>query len=308
MNPSPSCLQATVPSRDLKGYGGEPPAVRWPDRARVAVSLVVNFEEGAEFAIADGDGRNEGTYEVQDPIPEYPDLCAQSHFDYGTRVAWWRVMKVLDDYGVNATVSACGKAVERSPWAALDAVRRGHEVACHGWRWEPHFAMEEAREREAIERTLSTIERTTGIRPLGWHTRSSPSANTRRLLQQAGFLYDSDFYGDDLPVLLPHEGKAYVLLPYAFDTNDMHFHQGSQRFALARDFSDYVCDAFDCLWREGVVAPRMMSVGLHLRMIGRPGRIRALETILDYMKAKGDVWFARRDQIARHWIKAVSQL
>jgi peptidoglycan/xylan/chitin deacetylase (PgdA/CDA1 family) len=289
-------------TRDLRGYAGRPPAVRWPGDARVAVSLVVNLEEGAELSLADGDERNEGTYEVQDPLRDHPDLCARSHFDYGTRAAWWRVMDLLDRHGVPSTVSACGRAVARSPWIAADAVRRGHEVSCHGWRWEPQYAMDEATERETIRRTAAAIEDACGVRPVGWHTRSSGSPNTRRLLQEAGFAYDSDFYGDDLPAVVDAGGRPYVLLPYAFDTNDMHFHQGHQRFALARDFAEYVLDAFACLHREGADAPRMMSVGLHLRMIGRPGRIAALETILERMRATGGVWFARRDAIARHWL------
>jgi allantoinase len=293
-------------TRDMRGYGGRPPAVRWPGDARVAVSVVVNLEEGAELAIADGDERNEGAYEVLDPLTGRPDLCLRSHYDYGTRAAWWRVMDALDRHGVPATVSACGRAVERSPWTAADAVRRGHEVSCHGWRWEPQYAMDEATERETIRRTAAAIESACGVRPVGWHTRSSGSPNTRRLLQEAGFEYDSDFYGDDIPCAVAAGGRPYVLLPYAFDTNDMHFHMGQQRFVLARDFAEYVLDAFECLHREGAQAPRMMSVGLHLRMIGRPGRIAALETILARMRAMGGVWFARRDAIARHWIARVS--
>jgi peptidoglycan/xylan/chitin deacetylase (PgdA/CDA1 family) len=292
-------------ARDLEGYGRNPPSVRWPENARVAVSIVVNLEEGAELSLADGDHRNEGTYEVQDPIQDHPDLCARSHFDYGCRAGWWRIMDVLERFDVPATVSACGRAVERAPALAIDAVQRGHEVACHGWRWEPHYAMDEPTERAVIARTKQTIETVTGTSPVGWHTRSSPSLRTRHLLQDLGFLYDSDFYGDDLPVAIEANGRPYALMPYAFDTNDMHFHQGQQRFALARHFAEYVCDAFDCLWREGEAMPRLMSIGLHLRMIGRPGRIAALEAILRHLTAKRGIWLARRDVIARHWLASV---
>lgn len=292
-------------TRDLQGYADDPPPVAWPGGARVAVSVVVNLEEGAELSLADGDERNEGTYEVQDPIGGHPDLCASSHFDYGLRAAWWRVMALFDAYRIPVTVSACGRAVQRSPWAARDAVARGHEVSCHGWRWEPHYAMDEEAERAAIARTVVAIEAASGVRPVGWHTRSSPSVRTRLLLQEAGFLYDSDFYGDDVPLAVAAaDGRPYVLIPYAFDTNDMHFHQGSQRFALARDFSEYVVDAFQWLRREGREAPRMMSIGLHLRMIGRPGRMPALEDILRRISDTGEAWFARRDAIARHWLAA----
>ncbi|MFD0666991.1 polysaccharide deacetylase family protein [Ramlibacter sp. MAHUQ-53] len=289
--------------RDLAGYAGRPPHARWPGGARVAVSFVLNFEEGAEFAIAEGDDRNEAVYEVIDRLEGIPDPCLQSHFDYGTRAGWWRIMEVFGRFGVPCTVSACGLAVERSPKLALDAVARGHEVSAHGWRWESHARMGEAEEREAIARTARAIEAATGIAPVGWHTRSASTLNTRRLLMEhGGFLYDSDFYGDDLPHVLPAPGGGrHVVLPYAFDTNDMQF-QHTHRFVRAQDFSGYVNDAFDWLWREGEAAPRMMSVGLHLRMLGRPARMWALEQMLAHMQARGQVWFARRDEIARHWL------
>jgi allantoinase len=290
-------------TRDLLGYGAHPPHPRWPGGARVAVSFVLNLEEGAEYAISEGDGHNEAVYEVIDRLEGIPDPCLQSHFDYGTRAGWWRIMDVLERFGVPCTVSACGRAVERSPALAQDAVRRGHEVSAHGWRWESHARMPEAEERAAIQRTVAVIQSVTGVRPVGWHTRSATSSNTRRLLMEAGgFLYDSDYYGDDLPCTLARSGQQpYVVLPYAFDTNDMQF-QHTHRFVRAADFSGYVNDAFDWLWREGAVAPKMMSVGLHLRMLGRPGRMAALEHILEHMLGRGDVWIARRDAIARHWL------
>lgn len=289
--------------RDLSGYGGRPPQAQWPQGARVAVSFVLNFEEGAEFSVAEGDGRNEAVYEVIDRLDGIPDPCLQSHFDYGTRAGWWRIMDVFDRYGVNCTVSACGLAVERSPDLARDAVRRGHEVAAHGWRWESHARMDEAQEREAIARTVAAIETATGVAPVGWHTRSASTPSTRRLLvEQGNFIYDSDFYGDDLPHVLNWPGdRRHVVLPYAFDTNDMQF-QHTHRFVRAQDFAGYVNDAFDWLWREGESVPRMMSVGLHLRMLGRPARMWALEQMLEHMQSKGQVWFARRDEIARHWL------
>jgi len=212
-------------------------------------------------------------------------------------------MDALDRVGVRATLNACGRAVEVSPWLAQDAVRRGHEVSAHGYRWESHVHLSEGEERAKIARAVETIRAATGIRPVGWHTRSAPSPNTRRLLvEEGGFLYDSDAYSDDLPFFVTVDGKPHLVIPYSFDTNDMHFHQGTQRFVTASDFAEYVTDAFDCLWREGATAPKMLSVGLHLRMIGRPGRIGGLERVLAHMIGKGGVWFARRDEIARHWI------
>lgn len=288
--------------RDLAGHGATPPDPRWPGGARVAVSFVLNFEEGAEFSVAEGDARNEGVYEVIDRLDGIPDPCLESHFDYGTRAGWWRIMREFDASGVPCTVSACGRAVERSPQFAADAVRRGHEVSAHGWRWESHATMAEADERRAIAATVAAIERATGTRPVGWHTRSATSPNTRRLLlEEGGFLYDSDYYGDDLPIALAFGERRHVVLPYAFDTNDMQF-QNTHRFVRAADFSGYVLDAFDWLWREGAHAPKMMSVGLHLRMLGRPGRMQALRDMLAEMTRRPGVWIARRDAIARHWL------
>lgn len=295
--------------RDLRGYGSQPPHPRWPDGARVAVSLVLNFEEGAEYSVAEGDARNEAVYEVIDRLDGVPDTCLQSHFDYGTRVGWWRIMDTLARFEAPCTVSACGAAVQRLPELAADAVLRGHEVAAHGWRWESHALMDRESERDVIARTIRAITEATGQRPVGWHTRSSSSPHTRALLmEEGGFLYDSDFYGDDLPVTLRRpDGGPHVLLPYAFDTNDMQF-QHTQRFARADDFAGYVIDAFEWLWREGAEQPRMMSIGLHLRMLARPARMWALERILQHMRHRGQVWIARRDAIARHWLNGAGAL
>jgi peptidoglycan/xylan/chitin deacetylase (PgdA/CDA1 family) len=285
--------------RDFLGYADAPPNPHWPGGAKVALSFVINFEEGAEFAVSEGDSVNEGVYEVDHRL-DGPDPCIESHFEYGARAGWWRIMDLFDAYGVKATVSACGRAVERSPALARDAIRRGHEVSAHGWRWESHAGMAEADERKAIARTVEAIANATGARPLGWHTRSAASQNTRRLLaEEGGFLYDCDAYNDDLPYFTEVAGKRHLVMPYAFDTNDMHF-QHTQRFR-GSDFADYIVDAYDWLVREGARAPKMMSVGLHLRMIGRPGRIGALETILRHVTQGDAAWIAPRAAIARHW-------
>jgi allantoinase len=290
------------PGRDFRGYGGHPPNVRWPDGARVAVSFVVNFEEGAELSISDGDERNEGAYEAVEEVEDYPDLCQDSHFEYGPRSGWRRVAQALADHGAVATLNACGRAVERSPWLAREAVALGHEVSCHGWRWERHAGMNETVERDAIARTVAAIRKATSVAPVGWHTRSAPSINTRRLLMEhGGFLYDSDAYCDDLPFFVDVAGRRRLVLPYAFDTNDMNFFR-AHRFVTGDDFAAYVISAFDRLWSEGAHAPRMLSIGLHLRMIGRPGRIGGLETILKHVADRRGAWIARRDSIARHWL------
>ena len=290
-------------SRDFLGYANQPPRVRWPGNAAVAVSFVVNFEEGAEFAISDGDAHNEAIYEVAHRLEGLPDPCLDSHFEYGARAGWWRVMDLFDRFGVKVTVSACGRAVERSPELARDAIRRGHEIAAHGWRWESHAGLSEAEERERIAKTVAAITQAAGARPLGWHTRSASTPNTRRLLvEEGGFLYDSDAYNDDVPSVVSFGDRRHVVLPYAFDTNDMQF-QNTNRFRGAADFADYVLDAYRWLAREGASAPRMMSIGLHLRMIGRPGRIGALERILEALAADGRAFIARRDALARYWLE-----
>jgi peptidoglycan/xylan/chitin deacetylase (PgdA/CDA1 family) len=287
--------------RDLRGYGGGPPHPHWPGDARLAVSVVLNVEEGAELAISMGDERNEGRYEVVDEVVGAADPCMESHFAYGTRAGYWRIMALLARFRVPVTVSACARAIERSPWLAADALGRGHEIACHGYRWESHAGMPEEVERAVIARSVEVIHRIAGERPVGWHTRSASSVNTRRLLvEEGGFRYDSDAYDDDLPYLVAVGGRPHVVIPYSFDTNDMRFQAGGG-FTLGAHFVTYVTDAFDWLWREGESAPKLMSIGLHLRIIGRPGRIAALEQILAHVTGREGVWLARRDQIARHW-------
>lgn len=299
-------MPSTMPSRDFRGYANHPPSVTWPNGARVAVSFVVNFEEGAEATVSDGDSRNEAVYEVVDRLEGRIDRCIESHFEYGTRAGYWRVMDLLDGFGAVATLSTCGRAAEMSPWLAQDAARRGHEVAAHGYRWESHGALgfTEEHERMQIRSAAAAIATATGRAPVGWHTRSSPTTVTRRLLvEHGGFLYDSDDYNDDLPYYVRVDDRPHLVLPYAFDTNDMQF-QHSSRFVRAADFAGYVCDAYDWLLREAASAPRMLSVGLHLRMIGRPGRIAALEMILSHFTRSGGAWLASREMIARHWWNA----
>lgn len=291
--------------RDLRGYANRLPEIRWPNGSKVAVSFVVNFEEGAEYTISDGDDRNESVYEVIAGRPD-ADPCIDSHFEYATRVGWWRLADLFAEYSARFTLSSCGRAVERSPWLAQDAVERGHEVSAHGYRWEEHAGMDEAAERASIAATVDAIERATGRRPVGWHTRSASSTNTRRLLVEAGFLYDSDAYNDDTPYYVNVGDRPHLVLPYAFDSNDMQF-QHTQRFSTAGEFAQYVCDAYDWLAKEGERMPRMLSIGLHLRMIARPGRMKSVVAILRHMAAHGGAWIATREQIARHWIEHTSK-
>ena len=288
-------------SRDFIGYGRERPDPHWPDDARVAISLVVNVEAGAELSLADGDERNETIYEIMEPLEDVPNLCLASHFDYGPRCGYWRIMRVLERFGAACTVSAAGRAIDRSPWLAEDIVSRGHELSAHSYRWERHAGMQEDQEREIIARTVEAIRRAAGVRPVGWHTKGAPSPITRRLLvEEGGFLYDSDAYDDDLPHMVNIAGRSHVVVPYSFDTNDMRFQAGGN-FVHSGHFARYCIDAFEALWSEAVEHPAMMSVGIHPRLIGRPGRIAGLERFLSHVCARGQVWIARRRDIASHW-------
>lgn len=292
-------------TRDLRGYGGILPDHEWPNKARLALSLVLNFEEGAELSVADGDERNESVYEAREEVKNAIDPCMMTHYEYGTRAGYWRIMSLLDTFGVKVTVSANGRAAERSPELLRDAVSRGHEVSCHGYRWETHAHMSEDEERRDIARCVAAVREASGVTPVGWHTRSASSPHTRRLLlEHGGFLYDSDAYNDDTPYTLTVDGRRHLVLPYAFDTNDMRFQPGGG-FIFAEDFSRYCGEAAERLVRED--GPRMLSVGLHLRIMGRPARIGGLERLLKQVCNREDIWIARRRDIAAHWLAQEAQ-
>jgi allantoinase len=294
-----------LPPRDFLGYGDKPPAIRWPNDARVAVSLVVNVEEGAEMTVTAGDGKNESVYEIVAEVVGDPDLCMESHFEYGSRAGWWRIMGLLEQHNAKATMNICSRAVHLSPWMAQAAVKAGHEMSCHGWRWEGHGGMAEEVERATIARAVKQIRDACGERPVGLHLKSTWTPRTRRLIvEEGGFLYDSNAYNDDMPYIVQVSGKPHVVLPYSFDTNDMRYTRNGG-FEFAGDFARYCIDALDWLWEEGRTMPRMMTIGLHLRIIGRPGRIAGLAAFLEHCRKKGGIWFARRDEIAHHWRKAV---
>jgi peptidoglycan/xylan/chitin deacetylase (PgdA/CDA1 family) len=288
-------------TQNYRGYGDRPPPVRWPGGARLAVSVVVNVEEGAELSLSRGDERNEHIYEAVEKVDGLPDLCMESHFAYGTRAGWPRIRALLKRYGVRATLNACGRAIAMAPWLAAEAVADGHEVSSHGWRWERQVHMAEAEERAVIAKAVAALSAAAGTPPVGWHTRSATSPNTRRLLvEHGGFLYDSNAYDDDLPYVETVLGRPHVVLPYAFDSNDMRFFNNGD-FVFAEDFARYCCEALDRLYEEGATTPRMLSVGLHLRIIGRPARIAGLEQFLQHAATRPGIWFARRDDIAHAW-------
>jgi len=294
-------MQLPVHDRDFRGTGGGASFACWPNGSRLAVSVVINVEEGAELSIGMGDEANESVYEAVHRVEGARDLCMESHFEYGTRAGWPRLRALLRQYGVTATLSCSGRAIALSPWLAQEAAQDGHEIAAHGWRWESHAGMDEAHERAVIAKTVEALQAASGMPPVGWHTRSATSLATRRLLaEQGGFLYDSNAYNDDLPYAVTVQGRPHVVLPYAFDTNDMRFYNGGG-FVQADDFATYCIGAFDQLRKESTRAPRMLSIGLHLRIIGRPARIGGLEKFLAHATGVSDVWFARRDDIAHAW-------
>ena len=281
---------------------------RWPGGAGLALSFVLNIEEGAELAIADGDEVNEAVHEITNRLDGIPDYCLGTHFEYGTRAGYHRIVQRFIDAGLPLTLNVCGRALERTPWVADDARRHGFELCGHGWRWESPASMDEATERDSIERTVATITRLAGRAPAGWHCKGSRSPHTRRLLRErGGFVYDSDDYGDDLPRLLDlgDGGPPHVVLTYGFDTNDMRFFDRGG-FVRAADFSGYVGDAIEALLAESRQAPRMLTIGLHTRIIGRPGRIAGLDALLRQVQRLGDsVNVMTREAIARAWIDAM---
>ena len=290
--------------RDLIGYGANPPNPKWPGEARIAVNFVMNYEEGSELSIPDGDGVSEGALtEVQaaDPGRQGRDLAAESMFEYGSRVGFWRVMRIFQERGLPLTVFACALALERHPPAARALVEAGHDVCSHGWRWVKHYDLDVDEERRHIQRAVQSLTATTGQRPLGWYCRYGPSLHTRRLLvEEGGFLYDSDAYNDELPYWVEVGGRPHLVVPYSLGPNDVKFGRGT--LGTAEDYFTYVRDGFDVLYREGRRHPKMMSLGLHLRLIGHPSRAAGLERALDYITKHSGVWICRRVDIARHWI------
>jgi peptidoglycan/xylan/chitin deacetylase (PgdA/CDA1 family) len=289
--------------RDFVGYGPNPPVVEWPDGARIAVSLVVNYEEGAEYSPLDGDPFHEPTNEVPSPVPpEQRDLANESFFEYGSRVGVWRLLDILDAHQVPATCFCCALALERNPHVGPEIVRRGHEVCGHGERWEESFRMDRETERAALHRAVASIARATGQRPLGWYVRYGPSVYTRELVvEEGGFLYDSNAYNDDLPYYTEVHGKPWLVVPYSLEVNDTKFWRGGM--SRPSDFLEVMRDSFDRLYREGATHPKMLSIGLHCRIAGRPARAVALERFLEHARGLPGVWFARRVDIARWWLE-----
>jgi putative urate catabolism protein len=288
--------------RDLRGYGRNPPHPQWPGGARVALQIVLNYEEGAENSVLHGDAASETFLSEIIGAQAYParHLSMETLFEYGSRVGVWRILREFERRKLPLTIFGVGMALERNPEVTAAFVEGGHELASHGWRWISYQNMDEATEREHMARAVESIRRLTGAAPVGWYTgRDSP--NTRRLVvEHGGFLYDADAYGDELPYWMQVAGKAHLVIPYTLDANDMRF-ATPQGFNTGEQFYTYLKDTFDVLYTEGETSPKMMSVGLHCRIAGRPGRFGALQRFLDYAQQHEKVWICRRADIARHW-------
>jgi putative urate catabolism protein len=293
----------TPPGRDFVGYGGQPPDAAWPGGARVAISFVLNYEEGGERSPLDGDPFREPIMHeiVGAPADEgRRTLHVESMYEFGSRAGFWRVHRLFTSRGVPLTVFAVGQALERNPEAARAMGAAGWEVIGHGWRWIDYGDVPEDVEREHIRRTNETIERLCGQKPVGWFS-GRLGENTRRLAVAEGeLLYDSDSLADELPYWIEVDGRPHLIVPYTLDCNDFKFLLDNG-WVTGDDFYRYMVDTFDQLYEEGADAPRLMNVGLHTRIIGRPGRARGLARFLDHLAGRDDVWITTRAEIARHW-------
>lgn len=288
-------------SRDLVGYGATPPDPRWPGGARVAVQFVVNYEEGAESSVLNGDARSEGFLSDMVGAATYPEraMAMESLYEYGSRAGFWRLHRLFTERAVPVTVFGVASAMEKNPDAVDAMLEADWEIASHGWRWIDYQSVPEAVEREHIARAIEVHARLTGRRPLGWYQgRTSPST-ARLVVEDGGFLYDADSYADDLPYWDRRYGRAQLIVPYSLDANDMKF-VALNGFTEGEQFFRYLRDTFEQLRVEG---GRMMSVGLHGRIAGRPGRARAVARFLDHVIDSGEAWFTRRIDIARHWME-----
>ncbi len=300
-------MDTTRYPRDLIGYGRNPPQAQWPGDARIAVQFVLNYEEGGENCVLHGDGGSEQFLSEIIGAASYPDrhLSMESFYEYGSRVGGWRILREFERRGLPLTVFGVAMAMQRHPEFVHACIELGHEIASHGWRWIHYQNIPEDVEREHLLRAIAIQRELAGAAPLGWYTgRDSP--NTRRLVvEHGGFEYDSDYYGDDLPfwtevALSDGSRKPHLVVPYTLDTNDMRF-ATPQGFNTAGHFFEYLRDSFDALYAEGAETPRMLSIGMHCRLLGRPGRIVALQRFLDHIAKHERVWVCRRIDIARHW-------
>ena len=294
--------------RDLVGHGRHAPAAQWPGQARVALQFVLNYEEGGENSVLHGDAGSEQFLSEMFNPPAYParHLSMESIYEYGSRVGVWRILREFERRGLPLTVFGVAMALQRHPELSAALVEQGHEIACHGWRWINYQQVDEAVEREHLRLATDVLKQITGGQwPLGWYTGRDSPATRRLVAEHGGFEYDSDYYGDDLPFWLnvkTRSGalKPQLVVPYTMDCNDMRFGL-PQGFSHGDEFFEYLRDSFDVLYAEGAESPKMMSIGMHCRILGRPGRLRGLQRFLDHVEQHDRVWITRRIDIARHW-------
>ncbi|QGX92170.1 allantoinase PuuE [Tatumella sp. TA1] len=300
-------LAPTYP-RDLVGYAGNPPTVTWPNNARVAVQFVLNYEEGAENHVEHGDAGSEQFLSDIIGAASYPDrhMSMDSLYEYGSRAGFWRIHQEFQRRGLPLTVFGVAMALARHPEIVSAIKEADYDVVSHGWRWIHYQSMSAEQEAEHMDKATAVLTELFGKPPVGWYTgRDSP--NTRRLLVERGdYLYDSDYYGDDLPFWMPittqsGQQHAHLVIPYTLECNDMRF-ATPQGFNTAEQFFTYLRDSFDVLYEEGATAPKMLSIGMHCRLLGRPGKFRALQRFLDHIQQYPDVWICTRQQIAEHWV------
>ncbi len=289
--------------RDLIGYGSEPPHPHWPDDARIALSFVLNYEEGGERCILHGDKESEAFLSempAAQPLADVRHMSMESIYEYGSRAGVWRILKLFKKHNIPLTIFAVAMAAQRHPDVIKAMVADGHEICSHGYRWIDYQHMSIEEETEHLMKAIDILRDITGERPAGWYTgRTGP--NTRDIVMaEGGFMYDSDAYDDDLPYWVKGPAKPHLVIPYTLDSNDMRF-ATPQGFNCGDQFFQYLKDSFDVLYEEGASAPKMLSIGLHCRLIGRPGRLAALKRFIEYVSMHDKVWFCRRIDIARHW-------
>ena len=287
--------------RNFIGYGRNAAALEWPQNCRVAINFCLNYEEGGEFSVPDGFPQTEGGL-TESRASQFKgrDLAAESMFEYGSRSGIWRLVRIFEEFKLPATVIACGLAVERNQEFAKAIKELGYDICAHGWRWEYHSLLSIENERELISKTFSSLEANTGVKPSGWSCRYGPSLNTRNLLvEHGGFLYDSDSYSDDRPYWIEIAQKKHLVIPYSLVCNDANFLRGS--LGTGQDFFVYLKDTFDMLYRESQERASMMSIGLHPRVIGQPGRALGLLRFIEMLSKYKDVWICRRADIANFW-------
>ncbi|WP_415300593.1 allantoinase PuuE [Candidatus Pelagibacter sp. Uisw_134_02] len=293
--------------RDMIGYGSKDQKIKWPNNARIAIQIVLNYEEGAENCVLNGDNNSE--IFLSEIIGAQPikgrHLNMESLYEYGSRAGFWRLHKLFKEKEIPITVFGVGMALEKNPEVCKAIIEADYEVASHGWRWIDYQDIKKTEEKKHMKLAIQTHTKIFGKRPDGWYTgRCSP--NTRDLvMEDGGFLYDSDSYSDDLPYWETRNKKKQLIIPYTLDNNDMRF-VTNQGFNTGDHFFSYLKDSFDVLYEEGKTNPKMMSVGLHCRLIGKPGRIQSLKKFLDYILKHEDVWICKRIDIAKHWIKNYS--